>query len=41
MDMEKLEVHLKQRTPGLMDATGRFAVLVPLVRYFVRLALRR
>ena len=32
MDMEKLEVHLKQRTPGLMDATGRFAVLVPLVR---------
>ena len=31
MDVKKLEQMLKNRTPGLMDATGRYAVLVPLV----------
>ena len=31
MDAKKLERWLKSRTPGLMDATGRYAVLVPLV----------
>lgn len=32
MDTVRLERLLKGRTPGLMDATGRYAVLVPLVR---------
>ena len=32
MDTERLAQFLQQRTPGLMDATGRYAVLVPLVR---------
>ena len=31
MELEKLKVLLEGRTPGLMDATGRYAVLVPLV----------
>ena len=32
MNLDKLEQHLEERIPGLLDATGRFAVLVPLVR---------
>ena len=32
MNLDKLEQHLEERVPGLLDATGRFAVLVPLVR---------
>ena len=31
MDWTTLEQNLRARTPGLMDATGRYAVLVPLV----------
>ena len=31
MELEKLNKLLEVRTPGLMDATGRYAVLVPLV----------
>ena len=31
MDWKELEQALQSRTPGLMDATGRYAVLVPLV----------
>jgi 8-oxo-dGTP pyrophosphatase MutT (NUDIX family) len=31
MDWNKLEEELSARQPGLMDATGRYAVLVPLV----------
>lgn len=31
MDLERLEDLLRTRKPGLMDATGRYAVLVPLV----------
>ena len=31
MDWNKLQNTLQARTPGLMDATGRYAVLVPLV----------
>lgn len=31
MELETLSGLLKERTPGLMDATGRYAVLVPLV----------
>lgn len=32
LDTAQLEGLLKNRRPGLMDATGRYAVLVPLVR---------
>ena len=31
MDWTTLEQNLRARTPGLMDATGKYAVLVPLV----------
>ena len=31
MELEKLSEWVQARTPGLMDATGRYAVLVPLV----------
>ena len=31
MDLEKLKRSLLGRTPGLMDATGQYSVLVPLV----------
>jgi len=31
MDLERLEQFLRTRKPGLMDASGRYAVLVPLV----------
>ena len=31
MDWKELEQAIQSRTPGLMDATGRYAVLVPLV----------
>ena len=31
MDWSKLKTDLENRAPGLMDATGRYAVLVPLV----------
>ena len=31
MELEKLSKLVQARTPGLMDATGRYAVLVPLV----------
>ena len=31
MDWTTLEQNLWARTPGLMDATGRYAALVPLV----------
>lgn len=31
MDLERLETLLRTRKPGLMDAAGRYAVLVPLV----------
>ena len=31
MDWTRLSHTLRDRTPGLMDATGRYAVLVPLV----------
>lgn len=31
MDWTTLQARLSQRTPGLMDASGRYAVLVPLV----------
>ena len=31
MDWNKLETALRRRTPGLMDAAGQYAVLVPLV----------
>ena len=31
MDWKELEQALQSRTPGLMDATGRYAVLVPMV----------
>lgn len=31
MELERLEDLLRTRRPGLMDATGRYAVLVPLV----------
>ena len=31
MDWNRLEASLRARTPGLMDASGRYAVLVPLV----------
>ena len=31
MELDKLNKLLEVRTPGLMDATGRYAVLVPLV----------
>ena len=31
MDWTTLEQNLWARTPGLMDATGKYAVLVPLV----------
>ena len=32
MDLEKLKQSLMDREPGLMDATGRYSVLVPLVK---------
>ncbi len=32
MDLEKLKQSLLDREPGLMDATGRYSVLVPLVK---------
>jgi coenzyme A diphosphatase NUDT7 len=32
VELERLASLVKQRKPGLMDATGRYAVLVPLVR---------
>jgi len=32
MELERLEGLLETRVPGLMDATGKFAVLVPLVQ---------
>ena len=31
MELEKLKQSLMDREPGLMDATGRYSVLVPLV----------
>ena len=31
MELTRLEQRLRDREPGLMDATGRYAVLVPLV----------
>ena len=31
MELEKLKRSLLERTPGLMDATGQYSVLVPLV----------
>ena len=36
MDLERLETLLRTRKPGLMDAAGRYAVLVPLVDLFAR-----
>ena len=32
MDLDRLERCLQERAPGMMDATGRYAVLVPLVQ---------
>lgn len=32
MDLDRLERCLQERVPGMMDATGRYAVLVPLVQ---------
>ena len=37
MDWSKLKTDLENRAPGLMDATGRYAVLVPLVGWIVLL----
>ena len=31
MDWEKIGIELQNREPGLMDASGRYAVLVPLI----------
>ena len=31
MDWEKISIELQNREPGLMDASGRYAVLVPLI----------